>query len=89
MESINLTGMNTLVRAGKMMHWTTRPEGDAIWTENDWARAATLEARFTFLGICEEERKQMISCAVWKAKFPGLTYSPQIENRLGQILNTA
>ncbi len=75
------------MRAGRMMPWVVRPEGDATWTEMDWARAATLEARFTIIGLCEEERKQLIPCAVWKAKFPGLSYSPQIEYKLGQVLN--
>lgn len=78
-----------LVRAGKMMPWVVRPEGDATWTETDWGRAATLEARLSSLGLCEEERKQLIPCAVWKAKFPGLTYSPQIEYKLSQVLIAA
>ena len=78
-----------LVRAGKLMPWVIRPEGDPTWTEADWARAATLEARFTVRGICEEERRQLVPCAVWKSKFPGLTYSPLVEYKLSQILNSA
>ncbi len=75
-----------LVRAGKFMRWIVKPDGDPIWNSADWGRAATLEARFTQLGICEEERRQLIPCAVWKAKFPGLIYSPAVESKLQSLL---
>ena len=78
-----------LVRAGKMFPLTVRPDGDPTWTRDDWERAATLEARFTHLGLCEEERKQLIPCAVWKAKFPGLVYNAHTEHRLSKVVNTA
>jgi hypothetical protein len=75
-----------LTRAGKRMHWIVKPEGDATWNQMDWGTAATLEARWAQMGICEEERRQLIPCAVWKAKFPGLTYTPAIESKLQALL---
>ena len=86
METKILSGQKMLVRAGKLIPWVVKPDGDATWTAEDWARAGTLEARFTQLGLCEEERRQLIPCAVWKAKFPGLAYSPLVEHKLSKFL---
>jgi len=62
-----------------------RAEGDATWTETDVARAGTLEARWKMLGVSEEERRRLIPCAVWKARFPGLVYPEDIETRLREM----
>jgi hypothetical protein len=75
-----------LVRKGSFVPWIVKPEGDAIWNRMDWGRAATLEARWSTMGVSEEERRQLIPCAVWKAKFPGLTYTPAVESRLQALL---
>ncbi len=71
-----------LIRGGRVYNWIVRPDGDPIWNSQDWERAKTLEARWTALGISEQERRQLLLCAVWKAKFPGLTYNPLIESKL-------
>jgi hypothetical protein len=83
-----MSGGQMLVRAGKFVPWVVKPEGDTVWTTDDWARAATLEARFIQLGLCEEERRQLIPCAVWKAKFPGLTYTPVVEHKLSKFISS-
>ena len=61
------------------------PDTDPCWTQDDWSRAATLEARWTALGVCESDRRQLLPCAIWKAKFPGLQYAPLIESRLRML----
>ena len=75
-----------VVRGGSVYRWIVKPEGDATWTAQDWGRAATLDARFQAKGVCEEERRRLIPCAVWKAKFPGLQYPVPLEARLTGLL---
>jgi hypothetical protein len=77
-----------MIRDGKIYGQFIKPDGDATWNADDWGRAATLEARFSFLGMSEAERRTLIPCAVWKAKFPGLKYSDPIEKRLIVALPT-
>ena len=68
-----------------MIHWFVKPDPDATWNEEDWARAATLEARMQSRGISEIERQKLIPCAVWAKKFAGLTFSPEIMARLKDL----
>lgn len=65
-----------------MEPWILKPEGDPVWSEADWAKAATLEIRWLSLGVSEKDRKELLPCAIWKGKFPGLQYSPLIESKL-------
>jgi hypothetical protein len=74
-----------LSRGGTLIRWMVRAEGDATWTETDVARAGTLEARWKMLGVSEEERRRLIPCAVWKARFPGLVYPDEIMKRLEEL----
>ena len=74
-----------LVRGGKLMHWVLKPEGDPIWSKDDWGRAATLEARWLARGICETDRSRLLPCAVWRAKFPGTTYDTETMRRLEEL----
>ena len=71
-----------LVRGKRMEPWILKPEGDATWSATDWAKAATLEIRWISMGVSEKERKELIPCAIWKSKFPGLQYAPLIESKL-------
>jgi len=70
------------LRGGELRRWIVRPEGDPTWNADDWARAATLEARWISRGVCEEERRLLLPCAVMKAKWAGTTYGAEIEARL-------
>jgi hypothetical protein len=83
---IGICKVKTMIRGGRIFPWIVKPEGDASWSRTDWSRARTLEARLNSMGISEEERRSLIPCAVWKAKFPGLTYTDSIETRLAQVL---
>ncbi len=65
-----------------MEPWILKPEGDPVWNEDDWARAATLEIRWISLGVSEKERRDLLPCAIWKSKFPGLQYGSLIESKL-------
>ena len=71
-----------LVRGGKLSRWIMKPDGDPTWSDADWGCAATLEIRWRMAGISEEERRKLIPCAVWLAKFPGLRLQQEIMDRL-------
>lgn len=71
-----------LVRGGKMMHWIVKPEGDPVWSSEDWARAATLEARYAAKGVSESERRKLVQCAVFKKKWPETKFTTAIESQL-------
>jgi hypothetical protein len=73
-----------LVR-GKIMNWLVKPEGDPTWSEADWGRAATLEAKWKAQGVSEEERRKLIPCAIWSAKFPGLRFQSDVMMRLSNL----
>ena len=73
-------------RGGTLGRWIVRPEGDATWNADDWARAATLEARWKARGVCEEERKRLVPCAVLKRKWAGTVFEASIESRLHELL---
>lgn len=75
-----------MIRAGQIQTWCVQPDRDPTWTETDWARACTLEARWKAKEVSEEERIRLLPCAVWKRKFPGLLYSAPIESRLQQLM---
>lgn len=75
-----------LVRGQRMDRWLVRPAGDPTWSAVDWARAATLEARWTALGVSENDRRTLLPCAIWAAKHPGMRYAAHIESRLAEIM---
>ena len=75
-----------LSRGGTFIPWLVKPEGDLTWSEADWGRAATLEARWKMHGVSEHTRRQLIQCAVWMAKFPGLRFSNDIHNKLEELV---
>ena len=74
-----------LVRGKRMEPWIVKPERDPVWNSEDWERAATYESRWISLGVSEKERRELLPCAIWKAKFPGLQYSPLIESKLRSL----
>ena len=59
---------------------------DPTWTEEDIARARTLDLRWIRLEVSHEDRAKLIPVAVWKQKFPGLVYPPEIEARLKTLV---
>ena len=59
---------------------------DPTWTEEDIARARTLDLRWIRLGVSHEDRAKLIPVAVWKQKFSGLVYSFEIEEKLKTLL---
>jgi hypothetical protein len=74
-----------LSRGGKLTPYFLKPAGDATWSEDDWATAATLEARWIAQNVSEEERRRYIPCAVLVNKFPGMLYPEAIMIRLNQL----
>lgn len=74
-----------LVRGHQMRPWILKPDQDPCWNTEDWGRAATLEMRWTALGVSEKDRRELLPCAIWKAKFPGLTYNPIVESKLRSL----
>lgn len=77
-----------LCRGGKLIPWVLRPDDDPTWSATDWGRAAVIEARFSALGVSETERRRLVSCAVLKAKWPELVFSPAVEKRLVALAAT-
>ena len=75
-----------LARGGTLIPWLVKPEGDLTWSDADWGRAATLEARWKMNGVSEQVRRQLIPCAVWMAKFPGMRFSDDIEKQLNVFM---
>lgn len=75
-----------LCRGGKLTRYFLVPDGDATWSDTDWSRAKTLEARWLALGVSEDERRRYIPCAVLVAKFPGsLIYPDNVMKRLSDF----
>lgn len=74
-----------IARGGKLHPWIVKPVGDPSWSAADWARAATLDARFAAAGLKEAERRQLVPCAIFKAKFPETTYAELVEKRLNTL----
>jgi len=74
-----------LSRGGKLIRWLVKTESDITWTDTDVSRAGTLEARWKMMGISEEERRRLIPCAVWIARFPGLVYPEEIMKRVEEL----
>jgi len=70
---------------GKIINWFVKPDNEDVWNEEDWGRAATLEARLISLGISEQERMKLIPCAVWLNKFEGLQFSEEIMMKLKEL----
>jgi hypothetical protein len=61
-------------------------EMDPVWTLEDIVRARTLDARFIALGVPHVDRAKLVPAAVWKQKFSGLMYAPDIETKLKSLL---
>lgn len=71
-----------LLRGNVAMPWILKPDRDPCWNAEDWGRAATLEIRWKTMGVSEKDRRELLPCAIWKSKFPGLQYNPLIETKL-------
>lgn len=74
-----------LVRGNKCVPWILKPDGEPVWNNEDWGRAATLEIKFQSKGVSEDERRKLIPCAVLKHKYPGIMFQPYIEQRLSEL----
>jgi hypothetical protein len=75
-----------LCRGGKLSRYILKLPTDPTWSAEDYGRAAALEARWKCLGVCEEERKRLIPCAVWRAKYPATQYPAAILARLDELV---
>jgi hypothetical protein len=74
-----------IIRGGKLIPWIVKPAPDPSLSAMDHGRAATLEARFHALGVCEEERRRLIPCAVSRARWPETRFAPEVEKRLEEM----
>ena len=74
-----------LSRGGLLTQYLVKPDGDQTWSVEDWSRAKTLEARWSALGVSEDDRRRYIPCAVLVAKFPGIVYPDAVMNRLAEL----
>ena len=74
-----------LLRGGVLSRRILFPEGEACWNAEDWARAATLEARWKAHGVSEAERERLLPCAILHTKWPGTHYSEEVESRLKEL----
>ena len=74
-----------LVRGGKLMHYVLKPHGEPTWSASDYGRAATLEARWQSCGVVEDERRRLLPCAVWRAKWPGTSFPDKLMARLKEL----
>ena len=70
-----------MFRAGVIYRGLT-VEGDSTWSAADWGRSRTLDARYSALGVSEEERRRLLPCVVLRGKFPGIRFPAEIETRL-------
>jgi hypothetical protein len=59
----------------------TAAAADPAWTAEDRARLTTLRARWP------TDPADLLLCAVWKKKVPGLQYDPVIETQLAMRFN--
>jgi hypothetical protein len=85
MQKKMLDSTPLLVRGGKLIPWLIKPDGDFTWSDSDWARAKALEARWKMHGINEATRRQLIPCAIWSSKFPGLVFHDDIQKQLEEL----
>ena len=74
-----------LICGNSISPWCVRPDGDMTWNREDWGRAQTLEVRFHRLGVKEDERRALVSAAVWRAKYPGMRFNDDIMKRLDEL----
>ena len=72
-------------RGGKIIA-VEKPSGDATWCADDWARAATLDAKWASQGVSVDERKRLVSCAVVYKKWPGTVFEESVMARLLELL---
>ena len=71
-----------MIVRNKIIPWFVKPENDPCWSLADWGRAATIEAKWTSIGVSEDERRRLVPCYVWMKKFPGTRFSEDIMVRL-------
>lgn len=71
-----------------MTRWLMKPEGDPTWSMGDWGRAASLEARWKSAGMPEDARRRLVPCAIWIAKFPGMTLHESVMSELSMWSKT-
>ena len=74
--------MNKIIQRGGQLRVVSLMATDPMWMPGDYGRAVTLEARWSAMGVSEEERGLLLPCAVWLAKFPGTLYSEGTMARL-------
>ncbi len=74
-----------LLRGNTILSWDIRPDGDATWNDEDWARAGIYEMRWRAQGVSETERRRLLPCAVQVAKHPGTRYDDTIMKRLAEL----
>ena len=74
-----------LIRGGQISPWLIKPDGDTVWSEADWGRAASIEARWKMEGVTESERRILVPCEVWRAKFPGMIFNDAVTKRLSEL----
>lgn len=77
--------MNKIIQRGGQLRAVSVNTTDPLWLPGDYGRAATLEVRWSAMGVSAEERGLLLPCAVWLAKFPGTRYSEEIMSRLATL----
>ena len=74
-----------LIRGGQMIRISKPNTNNRLLLTSDYARMATLEARWKSSGVSATECESLIPGAVWISKFPGTKYSPDIMKRLEEL----
>jgi hypothetical protein len=74
-----------MFRAGVIHRVLATADDDSTWSAADNGRARTLDARYSALGVSEEERRRLLPCAVLRAKFPGIRFPVDIETRMASL----
>ena len=74
-----------IVRGGKMISVGKPDTTNRLLIGNDYARMATLEARWKSSGVSVRDYESLIPCAIWISKFPGTQYSEDIMKRLEEL----
>ena len=75
-----------MFRAGVIHRGLATADDDSTWSAADRGRARTLDARYSALGVSEEERRRLVPCAVLQRKFPGIHFPADIETRLATLV---
>ena len=74
-----------LHRGGKLVLIFVKPDADPCWSAADMCRAATFEARWASMGVSEDERRRLLPCAIWKAKWPETVFHDTVMKRLEEL----